>query len=205
MSLSSSLHFYVSVPCLWRPKEGIRSLKARVRSGFELLYISTGNQTQPFAREQMLFFFFFFLKIYLLIICKYTVAVFRHQKRESDLITDGCEPPCGCWDLNSGPSEEQSGALTHWAISPARANALNHWAISLDPRVKVLLCSPGCPWTWRSSFLSFLSDGVPSIRHPSWLGLLKLTFSCCFIFSLLLHLFIYLFIYRAEFLCLWLS
>jgi hypothetical protein len=24
------------------------------------------------------------------------------QKRESDLITDGCEPPCGCWDLNSG-------------------------------------------------------------------------------------------------------
>jgi hypothetical protein len=23
------------------------------------------------------------------------------QKRESDLVTDGCEPPCGCWDLNS--------------------------------------------------------------------------------------------------------
>ena len=59
------------------------------------------------------FFFFFFLKIYLFIICKYTVAVFRHQKRASDLITDGCEPPCGCWDLNSGPSEEQSGALIH--------------------------------------------------------------------------------------------
>jgi hypothetical protein len=58
------------------------------------------------------FFFFFFLKIYLFIICKYTVAVFRHT-RESDLITDGCEPPCGCWDLNSGPLEEQSGALTH--------------------------------------------------------------------------------------------
>jgi hypothetical protein len=32
---------------------------------------------------------------------------------------DGCEPPCGCWDLNSEPLEEQSGALTHWAISPA--------------------------------------------------------------------------------------
>jgi hypothetical protein len=32
---------------------------------------------------------------------------------------DGCEPPCGCWDLNSGPSEEQSGALICWAISPA--------------------------------------------------------------------------------------
>jgi hypothetical protein len=24
----------------------------------------------------------------------------------------GCEPLCGCWDLNSGPSEEQSVLLT---------------------------------------------------------------------------------------------
>ena len=31
-----------------------------------------------------------------------------HQKRVSDLIISGCEPPCGCWDLNSEPSEEQS-------------------------------------------------------------------------------------------------
>jgi hypothetical protein len=23
----------------------------------------------------------------------------------------GCEPPCGCWDLNSGPLEEQSVPL----------------------------------------------------------------------------------------------
>jgi|UPI0000F4B9FD hypothetical protein len=35
-----------------------------------------------------------------------------HQKRVSDLITDGCEPPCGCWDLNSGPSGEQLVLLT---------------------------------------------------------------------------------------------
>ena len=35
-----------------------------------------------------------------------------HQKKESDLIIDGCEPPCGCWNLNSGPSEEQSVLLT---------------------------------------------------------------------------------------------
>jgi hypothetical protein len=39
-----------------------------------------------------------------IIINKYTVAVFRqHQKRASDLVTGGCEPRCGCWDLNSGP------------------------------------------------------------------------------------------------------
>jgi hypothetical protein len=30
----------------------------------------------------------------------------------SDLVTDSCEPPCGCWDLNSGLSEEQSVLLT---------------------------------------------------------------------------------------------
>jgi hypothetical protein len=35
-----------------------------------------------------------------------------HQKRASDLITDGCETPCGCWELNSEPSEEQSVFLT---------------------------------------------------------------------------------------------
>jgi hypothetical protein len=42
-----------------------------------------------------------------------------HQKRASDPITDGCEPPCGCWELNSGPLEEQAvSALNLWAISP---------------------------------------------------------------------------------------
>ena len=34
------------------------------------------------------------------------------QKRPPDLITDGCEPPCGCWELNSGPLEEQAMLLT---------------------------------------------------------------------------------------------
>jgi hypothetical protein len=56
-------------------------------------------------------FVFFFKDLF--IICKYTVAVFKTpQKGASDLITEGCEPPCGCWDLNSGPSEEQSGLLS---------------------------------------------------------------------------------------------
>jgi hypothetical protein len=42
----------------------------------------------------------------------------EHQKRASDAITDGYEPPCGCWELNSGPLEEQLVLLTT-AISPA--------------------------------------------------------------------------------------
>ena len=34
------------------------------------------------------------------------------QKRAQNLIIDGCEVPCGCWELNSGPLEEQSVLLT---------------------------------------------------------------------------------------------
>jgi hypothetical protein len=29
-----------------------------------------------------------------------------HQKRASDPIIDGCELPCDCWELNSGPLKE---------------------------------------------------------------------------------------------------
>jgi hypothetical protein len=34
-----------------------------------------------------------------------------HQKRASDPITEGCELSRGCWEMNSGPLEEQSGLL----------------------------------------------------------------------------------------------
>jgi hypothetical protein len=58
------------------------------------------------------FLFSFFLRfIYLLYV--YTVAVFRYSRRGYQIfVTDGCEPPCGYWDLNSGPLEEQSVLLT---------------------------------------------------------------------------------------------
>jgi hypothetical protein len=77
----------------------------------------------------------FFLRFILFIICKHTVAVFRHQERESGLVTDGCEPPCGCWDLNSGPPEEQSVLL------PA------------EPSRQPL----SCILMWENQFLSWLS------------------------------------------------
>lgn len=40
--------------------------------------------------------------------------------------TDSCEPPCGCWDLNPSPLEEQL------------VGTLNHWTIPLDPDHGVL-------------------------------------------------------------------
>ena len=59
-------------------------------------------------------FFFSFFKIYLFIFVYTVLPVYMSagQKREPDLITDVCEPPCGCWELNSGLLEEQSVLLS---------------------------------------------------------------------------------------------
>ena len=43
-------------------------------------------------------------------VCKY--GAYQGQKRASDPVTDDCEPPRVCWELNSGPLEEQSALLT---------------------------------------------------------------------------------------------
>jgi hypothetical protein len=50
--------------------------------------------------------------LFILFILIHCCCFQTHQKRASNLITGGREPPCGCWDLNSGPSEEQSVLLT---------------------------------------------------------------------------------------------
>jgi hypothetical protein len=42
----------------------------------------------------------------------YCHSLEAHQIKASDPITDGCEPPCGCWKSNLGPLEEQSVLLT---------------------------------------------------------------------------------------------
>ena len=47
-----------------------------------------------------------------IIISKYTVTVFRRTRRGHQISWMRCEPPCGCWELNSGPSEEHSVLLT---------------------------------------------------------------------------------------------
>ena len=54
-----------------------------------------------------------FFNIYLFYVCEYTVTLFRHTRRGHWItITDDFAPPCGCWELNSGPLQEQSGLLT---------------------------------------------------------------------------------------------
>jgi hypothetical protein len=68
----------------------------------------------PFILYNELKFLFSYVFVYLFI-CYMQVHCSCPQilqRRASDFVKDGCEPPCGCWDLNSGPSEEQSALLT---------------------------------------------------------------------------------------------
>ena len=58
-----------------------------------------------------------------------------HQKRASDSITDDCELPCGCWELNSGPLEEQSMLLI---AEPSPACLSLFWYIPYH--IKLLFC-----------------------------------------------------------------
>ena len=47
------------------------------------------------------------------------------QKRASEALIDGCEPPCGCWELNLGPPEEQPMFLsTEQSLHPPYSQIL---------------------------------------------------------------------------------
>jgi hypothetical protein len=68
----------------------------------------------------------FFFKTLFIIICKYTVAVFRHTRRGRQISLQMVdEPPCGCWDLNSGPLEGQP------VLSTAEPSLQPWWHIPL--------------------------------------------------------------------------
>ena len=101
-----------------------------------------------------------FKVIHLFYVCVYTIAVFRCQKRASDPITDGCEPPCGCWELNWGPLEEQSVLFT---AEPS----------SLQPKGENLnICSTGtwCAWLPIETIVGF---GVEAEKTHFRYGSLK--------------------------------
>jgi len=77
-----------------------------------------------------------------------------YQKRASDLFTDGCGPPCGCWELNSGPLEEQSVLLTaEPSLQPLYTLFFRKPLTSLEVYEKARL---GCltRGLWRSPYVS---------------------------------------------------
>jgi hypothetical protein len=70
-----------------------------------------GSQTVTLLRFICLFVCFQLMYLYFMRIAVLPTCI--SCVRVSDLgITDSCELPCGCWELNSGPLEEQSVLLT---------------------------------------------------------------------------------------------
>lgn len=59
-----------------------------------------------------LWFLFLFLFSKFILYGVLSACVPAGQKRPPDLITDGCEPNFGCWELHSGPLKEQAVLLT---------------------------------------------------------------------------------------------
>jgi hypothetical protein len=101
---------------------------------------------------------------YLFISCMwiYCRCLQTYQKRASDPITDGCEPPCGCWKLNSGPLEEQHSVLltTDPSLQPP-VSALNLWATSPDHWLG---------WGWESLKITIrITGGWPIYLLSSFL------------------------------------
>jgi hypothetical protein len=103
-------------------EDGVASPRTRVTKSCELP-CGSWDLKPDLGRAPVLFFFF----LNLFIICVYAVAIFRHSRRGHQIfVTDGCEPPCGCWELNSGPLEEQSVLLTTEPSHQPRISALKH-------------------------------------------------------------------------------
>jgi hypothetical protein len=78
-------------------------------------------------------FCLFSFKICLFILCigKHCHFLHMYQKRASDPIIDGCEPPCSCWELNSGHLQEQSVLLnTKPSLQPLILPFVRHLVIS---------------------------------------------------------------------------
>jgi hypothetical protein len=89
----------------------------------------------------------------LLIVSEYTVAVTK----------EGIKSHCGCWDLNSGPSEEQSVLLTaEPSLQPHCLSFFFFFLVCLFVcfRDRVSLCSPGCPGA------HFVDQADLELRNP---------------------------------------
>jgi hypothetical protein len=84
------------------------------------------------------YFIFIFLKIYY-VYSLLPADMTAGQKRAPDLIIDDCEPPCGCWELNSGPLEEQPLLLTYKpSLQPLLSPFLRYFVVYVSVRFMYL-------------------------------------------------------------------
>jgi len=86
------------------------------------------------------------------------------QKRVPDLVLDGCEPPRGCWELNSGPLEKRS-VLSEPSLQLPTGNFLGIFQRSLKLKASSSAAGPSM------EHLHLSSPAAGGICHPCELSL----------------------------------
>ena len=164
--------------CLWeytahyagacrRQNRGLDPLK--LKSGVVVNRLTRCWELLPLLQEELWVIFFFFFPLPSL----FPLAL-AHRFFYLFLITDGREPLCGCWDLNSWPLEEQSVLLTTEPSHQPLVCYLNCWVVSPAP-LKFFLSTvyiPDLNYLWSGSYLQSQDMGdrgrrVVSLR-PAW-------------------------------------
>jgi hypothetical protein len=87
--------------------------------GFELRTSGTAvNALNPWVISLA---FYFFLNLFLFYVhwCLDCTYIRVRLSEALELVTDRCELPCGCWELNLSLWERAASALNCWDISPA--------------------------------------------------------------------------------------
>jgi hypothetical protein len=107
--------------------------------------------------------YIFLKELFILCMWAHCLGLQTHQKRAWDPIIDGCEPPCGCWELNSGPLEEQSVLLTtEPSLQPCSSFFVCLFCfVFVFIWDRVSLYSPGCPGT------HFVDQAGLELRNPA--------------------------------------
>jgi hypothetical protein len=109
----------------------------------------------PIQMNNVILLCLFIFKTYLFMYFMYMSTLLLSSDTPNgalDPITDGCEPPCGCWELNSGSLEEQSLLLTPEPSQP-------HYFLVLKAyRTILLVCKTKPPRTGSKSSAINLSN-----------------------------------------------
>jgi hypothetical protein len=104
-----------------------------------------------------------FLKIFIYFMC---MSILSSCSPEADIGSRSrwCEPPCGCWALNSGPLEEKSVLLATEPSFQPPCISYFYIAVTLYQINKIL-------GYWgselRSSYLTAITMGIGKVSHYS--------------------------------------
>ena len=92
------------------------------------------------------------LKIFICFI--WVFCLHSHQKKTSNPITDGCEPPCECWRLNSRPLKEHPVLLTTGPSPQAQGVDFNNYCERSLPSFCIWMFNCSSAICWKDHLLS---------------------------------------------------